>query len=116
MTDTSKYGARTAASSAVPFGPQAANDEPVSRHLTLSGRKVPVRLDKEAWAALDEVAAREALSVDEVCARIDGQRGEAPFAAAARLFIASYFFQARREEKARATVRRFGPTLVRGIE
>lgn len=116
MTDTSKHGARTAASSVVPFGPQAANDEPVSRRLALSGHRVPVRLGKEAWAALDEVAAREALSVDELCARIDGQRGEAPFSAAVRVFVASYFIQAGREERARAAVRRFGPTLVRGTD
>ncbi|HEV7370075.1 ribbon-helix-helix domain-containing protein [Arenibaculum sp.] len=116
MTDTSKHGARAAASTASPIGPQPANDEPVSRRVAVSGRPVTVRLGKEAWAALEEVCAREEMSVDELCARIERQRGEAPFAAAVRVFVASYFMRAAQEERGRPAMRRQGPVAVRETE
>jgi predicted DNA-binding ribbon-helix-helix protein len=56
------------------------------RSFTLSGHRTSVALEAEFWAVLDGCAAREALSLAALVAKIDATRGPRPLASALRLY------------------------------
>ena len=56
------------------------------RSFSLSGHRTSVALEAEFWAALDDCAAREALSLAGLVAKIDANRGPRPLASALRLY------------------------------
>ena len=55
------------------------------RSINLSGHATSVALEPEFWAALEEVAQAENLSLAGLVGRIDKGRGERPLASACRL-------------------------------
>ena len=56
------------------------------RSFSLSGHRTSVALEAEFWAVLDDFAAREALSLAALVAKIDATRGDRPLASALRLY------------------------------
>ncbi len=61
---------------------------PKKHSLTLRGHRTSVSLEDEFWQAFTEIAARRGLSVNELAARIDAERGmESGLASAIRLFV-----------------------------
>jgi predicted DNA-binding ribbon-helix-helix protein len=56
------------------------------RSFSLSGHRTSVALEAEFWAVLDDCAAREALSLAALVAKIDATRGARPLASALRLY------------------------------
>lgn len=72
----------------------------VSRNVTVGGRRTSLRLEPEMWDALDEIAEREAVTLSEICTRIDRARrhGASSLTAAVRVFVLSYFRAAATEE------------------
>ena len=63
----------------------------VNRNITVGDLRTSVRLEPQFWTALTDIAARERLSVDQLCTVIDGHLGELGRTAGIRVFIASYF-------------------------
>ena len=55
------------------------------RSILLSGHATSMALEPEFWAALDEMAARQGLSLAGLIAGIDAERGERPLASACRV-------------------------------
>ncbi len=61
---------------------------PRKHSLTLRGHRTSVSLEDEFWRAFTDIAARRGLSVNELAARIDAERGmESGLASAIRLFV-----------------------------
>ena len=56
------------------------------RSFSLSGHRTSVALEAAFWAVLDDCAAREALSLAALVAKIDATRGDRPLASALRLY------------------------------
>lgn len=82
-----------------------------SQNVMVAGRRTSMRLEPSMWEALEDIARRETLSVNELCSRIkerlDEQarrRGVAPsdgsvtLTSAVRVFIAAYFRRASTDE------------------
>lgn len=89
-----------AASGKQPKGPASLT----SRTMTVSGQAVTLRLEPSYWEALDEIAQREDLTSEELCAdikdRMDHQPRRAPgvsLANAVRVFVVGYYRQAATE-------------------
>jgi predicted DNA-binding ribbon-helix-helix protein len=55
------------------------------RSIQLSGHATSVALEPEFWSVLDEMAARETLSLAALLVCIDGRRGRTSLASACRL-------------------------------
>ena len=56
------------------------------RSVSLSGHATSLALEPEFWAALEQAAAREGVSLAALIGRIDGQRSGRPLASACRVF------------------------------
>jgi len=56
------------------------------RSVSLSGHATSLALEPEFWAALEEAAAREGVSLAALIGRIDEQRSGRPLASACRVF------------------------------
>lgn len=56
------------------------------RSFTLAGHRTSVALEAEFWAAIDEAARRQGISLAALVARIDAGRAERPLASALRLY------------------------------
>ena len=62
--------------------------------LTISGHRTSVSLEDEFWTAFREIAAAEALSTNELAARIDAKRSiSTGLASAIRVFVLVWFRQ-----------------------
>src|SRR4051812_35402689 len=71
----------------------------VSHNVTIAGHRTSFRLEPDMWIALKEIAAREHLSIHELCTRIDERReGETTLTAAVRSFMLGYYRAAATEE------------------
>ena len=55
------------------------------RSINLSGHATSLALEPEFWAALEDIARREATSLAGLVGRIDKGRGERPLASACRV-------------------------------
>jgi len=67
------------------------------RNVRVDGRRTSLRLEVPMWDALEEVALREGLSLDELVSRIAGrQRGN--LSSALRTFLLGYFRAAATEQ------------------
>ena len=81
------------------------DNEPLSRaraylingNLVVSGHRTSVRLEKEMWAALNDVAKREGCTLYELASRIDCRKktGQS-FTSAIRVFLMMYYRNAAR--------------------
>lgn len=69
----------------------ATTDVPVSRSVSLGGRRIGVRLESSIWNGLIDIGERKGLSIDELCADIDGRRRGIPLATAIRVYVLDYF-------------------------
>ena len=63
----------------------------VNRNITVGALRTSVRLEPEFWTALNDIAEREKVSIDQLCTVIDAQFEGLGRTAAIRVFIASYF-------------------------
>lgn len=64
------------------------------RSLTISGHRTSVSLEDEFWTAFREIATAEALSANELAARIDARRDiSTGLASAIRVFVLKRFRQ-----------------------
>jgi predicted DNA-binding ribbon-helix-helix protein len=80
--------------SAQPRGSAARTREPttlVSRNVIVNGRRTSLRLEPEMWEALDEIAKREAKSINDLVAFVDRNRDAATLTSDVRVFVLSYF-------------------------
>ena len=62
-----------------------------SRNVTVNGHRTSLRLEQDVWEALEEVCARESLSVHELCTQIEVRRTGSSRTAAVRAFVLGYF-------------------------
>mgnify|MGYP000347199669 CR=1 FL=1 len=69
----------------------------VSRNVIVNGRRTSLRLEPEMWEALDEIAQREAQSINDIVAFVDSQRGPATLTSDVRVFVLRYFRSAATE-------------------
>lgn len=62
----------------------------IKRSMRIAGHRTSIALEAEFWEALAIIAARQALAMTELIARIDAERAERdpgqPLASAARVF------------------------------
>ena len=64
----------------------------VTRNIRIGARRTSVRLEPELWTALEELAARESLTINQICARVQSIRGpNGGFTSAMRVFIITYY-------------------------
>jgi len=63
----------------------------VSRNVIVNGRRTSLRLEPEMWEALDEIAKREATSINDLVAFVDRNRDAATLTSDVRVFVLSYF-------------------------
>lgn len=63
----------------------------VNRNVVIGGHRTSMRLESSMWEALEEIAAREGLSVSQLCEQVDRRRRQSSLTAAMRVFIVSYF-------------------------
>ena len=63
----------------------------VNRNITVGTLRTSVRLEPEFWTALTDIAAREKVTVDQLCTVIDGHLGDMGRTAGIRVFVTSYF-------------------------
>lgn len=62
-----------------------------NRNVFVNGRRTSMRLELEMWDALEEIGAREKLTIHELCSRVDAARGESSLTGAIRIFIITYY-------------------------
>lgn len=63
----------------------------VNRNVAIGGHRTSMRLEPAMWEALEEIAAREGLTLSQLCERVDARRRESTLTAAMRVFTMSYF-------------------------
>ena len=74
------------------------------RSMTISGHRTSVSLEDEFWAAFREIATTEALSTNELAARIDAGRDVSTgLASAIRVFVLKWFRQQGRDRRPQPT-------------
>jgi predicted DNA-binding ribbon-helix-helix protein len=62
----------------------------ISRNVTIAGRRTSLRLEKEMWEALADIASREGMTIHELCTLIEGVRGRSSRTSAVRAFVVAY--------------------------
>jgi predicted DNA-binding ribbon-helix-helix protein len=60
---------------------------PVKHSLTLRGHRTSVSLEGAFWQAFRDLAAREGVTLNELAARIDAERGACSLASAIRVHV-----------------------------
>ena len=71
----------------------------VSKNITIDGRRTSVRLEKEMWHALHEIAAREGCTIHDICSLVNLRKKKlTSLTAAIRVFVMLYFRAAATEE------------------
>lgn len=64
---------------------------PICRNVVVAGRRTSIRMEPLMWTSVDDICTREALTLHELCTRLDGMRGGNGLTAALRLFIVGYY-------------------------
>lgn len=63
-----------------------------NRNITVHGRRTSIRLDEETWAALQEIARREGMSVHTLASAVETRREQTmTLSAALRVLTIAYF-------------------------
>lgn len=65
--------------------------KPVCRNVTVSGRRTSLSLEPVFWSGLNDICAREGMTLNEVCSTIDKRRGTATLTGSVRVFVVAYF-------------------------
>ncbi|MCW2248900.1 putative DNA-binding ribbon-helix-helix protein [Azospirillum fermentarium] len=63
----------------------------ISRTVRCGSRRLRVTLETAVWEGLADIARRERMTVEELCAEVDGRRGSASLAGALRVLVLHYF-------------------------
>ena len=63
----------------------------ICRNLKVNGRRTSLRMERDIWEAVDDVARRRCVSVTELVSEIDRQRGDAGLTACLRVYVLSYY-------------------------
>lgn len=65
---------------------------PQHKNVRVNGHRTSIRLEKEMWDALNEVAAKEGCSVDEVCSAVNELKvANVSFTSVLRAFLFEYY-------------------------
>lgn len=65
------------------------------RVIRVGERRTSLRLESEMWHALEQLAAREKITMAELCAHVESTRlPEGSFTACLRAFLISYYYRA----------------------
>lgn len=64
----------------------------ISHNIMVDGRRTSVRLEKEMWMALKDIAKNEKCTIHELCSAVaQRKKGDTSLTAAIRVFIMAYF-------------------------
>ncbi len=64
----------------------------ISHNIMVEGRRTSVRLEKEMWMALKDIAKNEKCTIHELCSAVaQRKKGDTSLTAAIRVFIMAYF-------------------------
>lgn len=63
----------------------------ISKNVTVGRHRTSMRLEAELWDALAEIAARENMSINEVCTRVRRVHHGSGLTSAIRILLISYF-------------------------
>ena len=63
----------------------------VTKNVTVGNLRTSLRLEPEIWEALDEICAREGITVHQLCTLVDDYRRGNSRTSAVRAFIVTYF-------------------------
>jgi predicted DNA-binding ribbon-helix-helix protein len=71
----------------------------ISHNVIVNGRRTSVRLEKEMWIAIKEIARREGCTVHVLCSEVSARkRSDTSLTAAIRVFIMAYYQAAATDE------------------
>ena len=84
-----------------------------SRNVTVGGRRTSMRLEPQMWDALESIARREGMTLNNLCTQVDQRRREIGPTSATRVFIVSYYRQLVRRHEGEAPGS--GPPLARVV-
>ena len=70
----------------------------VSRNVWVGGRRTSIRLESVFWDLLERVAARETLSIHDVCTAVSSRAEGYGLTGSIRVFLVSYAWTARMTE------------------
>lgn len=63
----------------------------ICKNVIVNGRRTSMRLDRETWMALNDICAREKVTIHELCSKIDDARKTSGLSSSVRLFVLTYF-------------------------
>jgi predicted DNA-binding ribbon-helix-helix protein len=63
----------------------------ISKNVTVGRHRTSMRLEAELWEALGDIAARENMSINEVCTRVRRVHHGSGLTSAIRILLISYF-------------------------
>ncbi|UUX51677.1 ribbon-helix-helix domain-containing protein [Nisaea acidiphila] len=63
----------------------------ISKNVLVDGRRTSMRLEPAMWDALGQIAARENLTIHQICGIVNGHRVDTSLTSATRVFILGYF-------------------------
>jgi predicted DNA-binding ribbon-helix-helix protein len=63
----------------------------LSRNVWVDSRRTSMRLEPEMWQALQDIARREALTVNALCAMVNTRRRQSSLTSAMRVFVLAYY-------------------------
>ena len=78
----------------------------VAKNVTVGNLRTSLRLEPEIWEALDELCAREGITIRQLCTLIDDYRRGNSRTSAVRAFAVTYFRMAAADGDGTGTVRR----------
>lgn len=76
------------------------------RNVTIRGKRTSMRLEPGFWDAIEEIAAREGLSVDAVFERVAKAPHRGNLSSAIRVFVLAYFRTPRSRPASRVKLQR----------
>lgn len=88
----------------------------ISHNIMIEGRRTSVRLEKEMWMGLKEIARRERCTVHALCGVVnDRKRPDTSLTAAIRVFIMAYFQAAATDDGHKQAGHGRGPSIVNDV-
>jgi predicted DNA-binding ribbon-helix-helix protein len=84
-----------------PKGPLGKSLVDVKRSVKVGQRKSSMTLEDAFWTALEEIAAAQGTTIDQLIATIDSERQHPSLSSATRLFVLDYYRLASSDPRAR---------------
>lgn len=79
-----------------------ADDDRLNRNVTINGRRTTLRMEKAYWLLIEEICAREEVTISELCQQIERENWAlkecSSLTSALRVFVATYFHAAATEQ------------------